>query len=145
MRNFISVIFLGATIFLFSGCKKEVSADEIIDPKAVHSNSIVSKWELRKVTGGFRGVYPGKDFLPGNGNIWIFSDYTYQTYQNNIALYSEKYSLGRDFSNATGQITDFLMLPAYGKIYFEVKKDTLTLYRGELAYDGTIERYERNN
>ena len=137
MKNFTVTICLGAIIVFFSACKKGLSADD------VNSTSIVGTWELRKVTGGFRGIYPGKDYPAGNDNIWKFSDSKYQTYYNNIAAESGSYSSGKDFSHATGRITDFVMLSNNEKIYFEIENNILTLYKGEVIYDGTIEEYER--
>ena len=92
---------------------------------------------------GFRGIYPGKDYPAGNGNIRIFSDSIYQTYWDHISIHSGNYLLGKDYSNATGRITDFVMLSSNEKIYFEIENNIMTLYRGELVYDGTIEEYER--
>jgi hypothetical protein len=139
MKSFISTILLGVIIILLGSCKKDINTAEVIN-----SNSIAGKWELRKIIGGFRGVYPEKNYPPGNGNIWVFSDSMYQIYYSNIVSDSGNYLLGRDFANATGQITNFLMLlPIYGKIYFKIENNSLTLYRGELSYDGTIEKYER--
>jgi hypothetical protein len=138
MKNFISTICLGAILIFLGSCQKDLNEVEVI-----YSDSIAGKWELRKVIGGFRGIQPGKDYPAGNGNIRIFSDSTYQTYWNHISDQSGNYSLGKDYSNATKRITDFVMLSSNEKIYFEIANNIMTMYRGELVYDGTIEKYER--
>ena len=138
MKYFIVTICLVAIIVFFGSCKKDSSLDNV-----KHSTSIVGTWELRKVTGGFRGTYPEKNYAPGNGNIWTFSDSTYQTYDNNIWTMSGSYSLGKDSSHATGRNTDFVMLSNNNKIYFEIDNNVMTLYWGEIVYDGAIEKYER--
>ncbi|MEP6585013.1 MAG: hypothetical protein ABJA90_12140 [Ginsengibacter sp.] len=134
MKKIITLASLAFCVLILVCCKKH---------SEVFSSSIAGSWELRKVTGGFRGIYPGNDYAPGNGNTWIISNATYQTYHNHSLIHSGSYSLGKDLSPATGQVTDFLILNANEKIYFEVQNDTMTLYRGELAYDGTIEKYKR--
>lgn len=138
MKNFIFRICLGAITVFFVSCTKSLNAGHVLS-----ANSIVGEWELKKVTGGFRGIYPEKNYPPGNGNTWTFSDSKYQTYSNSISIQGGNYLLGKDSSRATGRVTDFIMLSSNEKIYFEIENNILTLYRGELMYDGTIEKYDR--
>lgn len=60
MKNFIVAICLGAITGFFVSCTKNLNADHVLS-----ANSIVGVWELKEVTGGFRGIYPEKNYPPG--------------------------------------------------------------------------------
>ncbi len=109
------------------------------------SNSIKGTWELRHVEGGYRAPGTNPDYPPGNGTIWKFTDSTYQYYGSGPLLAQGSYTLTKDTSLATGRYMDAFILNNNNsaELFFEISNNTLTLYRGIIAADGTIETYER--
>jgi hypothetical protein len=113
--------------------------------KELISGRLQGVWELRHVEGGFRAPGTSPDYAPGNGNMWKFSDSTYQYYVNGQLSVQGSYTLTKDISPATGKNMDALILDSNNnwKLFFEISNNTLTLYRGIVAADGTIETYEK--
>ena len=137
MKYIILSILLGT---LFIGCKKAS-----IDHASVAS-SIVGTWELRHLVGGLQSPGNNPDYPPGNGNILNFSDSSYYYYYPNGQLRGNgSYSLVKDTCVATGQYMDGIIFDrqSYSERCFEIKNNILTLYRGIVAADRTIETYER--
>jgi hypothetical protein len=136
MKHIRPLIVFALVIFT-AGCKKN-------NTETV-SNSIKGTWELRYVVGGYRAPGANPDYASGNGNIWEFSDSTYQYYANSQLLGQGSYSITKDTSLATGRYMDALILDNNNsaKLFFEISNNELTLYRGVIAADGTIETYRR--
>lgn len=135
MKN-VQLFFFLALFTLILSCKK--------NDHETYSNSIKGSWELRHVAGGFRAPGQSPDYAPGNGDIWKFSDSTYQHYSNGQLSDEGSYTLTKDTSLATGRYMDALILSnGNWKLFFEISKNTLTLYVGIIAADGVIETYER--
>ena len=132
MKYILLSILLGT---LFIGCKKE-SVDQ----------AIVGTWELRHFVGGYQlAGNNNPDYSPGNGNILKFSDSSYYYYSNGQLRGNGSYLLVKDTCAATGQYMDGMIFDhhSYLDLSFEIKNNILTLYRGIVAGDGTIETYER--
>jgi hypothetical protein len=122
--------------FLLAGCKK----DNSIQLKA----QLAGSWELRILYGGqVPGI--GPNFPPGNGNTWKFADTTYSTYSNSLLTSSGTYTVTKDNTVNSSFPKDALILNGNptSKIYFNMNKDTLTLYIGSIPADGTIGKYVR--
>jgi len=139
-------IYLSALIFsilISVGCHRTKSVDE----KKVYSNSLQGDWELRNVFGGFGPPGRPTNFPAGNGHIRSFKDSTFKYYADGKLVDSGTFALTRDTCPATQTLMDaFILSNSYGhKIFFEISKDTLTLYNGVIAADGTIEKYVRIN
>jgi hypothetical protein len=145
MKHVALFSYLTLSIFLLCSCKKN-NADTEKD-EAENPGSVSGSWELRVLYGGYRAPGASPYFAPGNGNIWKFTDSTYQYYGNRQLLCSGEYILGKDTSIATGRFMDYVILKQnYNeKIFFEIVKDILVFYRGQIASDGTIEKYVKSN
>lgn len=139
MKNLFCLVI--AALFVTQGCKK-TSAD--INDNAVHGpQTLPGEWELRSLTGGL-GPTGGSDYQPGNGNKWKLSDSTYWLYTNNIATDSGAYKISSDINPQTTLETSALLLNGtVYPLYFSIANDSLTIYRGVVAADGTIEKYVR--
>ncbi|MEP7253137.1 MAG: hypothetical protein ABI683_12180 [Ginsengibacter sp.] len=110
-----------------------------------YSDSIKGTWELRYVI-GIQDPRANPNYSPGNGNIWQFGDSTYKYYRNAQLEDSGLYSLTKDTAFATGQyIMDALHLKqgASPGFPFQIDKDTLLIFRGIVAADGSIEKFVR--
>ncbi len=123
-----------------SACSKDndTSSNSNQGPVALQNT-----WELRSIYGGYSVPGTSPSTSPGNKNIWKFSDTTYQQYANGVLYVSGKYTVTKDTSPATGQLMDALILDKNStqKRFFAFSNDTLVMYRGLVAADGTIEKY----
>jgi hypothetical protein len=134
----LSLLF---TFFLIAsvGCHK---AEEKTNTNQHHSGSIIGTWELRVLYGAMLANSPG-NYYPGNGHRWKFTDSLYEQYADGKLVMSGKYSLTKDTCPATGTYMDAFKLEqnfSY-KTFFEFLNDTLVLYNGVIAADGTISKY----
>ena len=105
------------------------------------SNTLSGMWELRGTTGGMRIPGPN-DYKPGNGNIWKFTDTHFERILNDSTYNSGNYTIantGVDM-NTGRKISQFVFngTPAES---FEIKNDTLHIYSGMIAADGTIAHF----
>ena len=136
------VVVILTSALLFGGCDKKSSSDKAKEP-VENSNLIVGEWELRDLTGGMvPNQKPG--YPPGNGDKYKFVDlHYYERYIDGKVVASGSYSLAKDTCPATGRYMNAFVLEqnAPWKIYFEFSNDTLVLYNGIIAADGTISRY----
>ncbi len=107
------------------------------------SASITGSWELRIVYGGFMNTPGGTTYPPGNGYLLKFTDVHYESYAAGVLADSGSYSKTRDLSMATGRVMDAIVLKNSLKVFYEIKRDTLTLYVGVIAADGAIEKFVR--
>ena len=149
-NNFLNTIYASTPCVFFLlvilvtlGCNRSKTTDE----KKNYSDALEGAWELRNVFGGFGPPGRPNNFAPGNGNIRSFKDSTFQYYANGKLVDSGTFTLTRDTCPATQTVMDaFILSNSYGhEIFFEISKDTLTLYNGIIAADGTIEKYVRTN
>ena len=139
---FTPFILLILCILVILGCNRSKTSDE----KKIYSDSLQGAWELRELRGGMiAGLSPY--YSPGNGNVWSFSDSTFKHYAEGKLVDSGTYTLTRDTCPATlTEMDAFVLSNSYGyEIFFEISKDTLTLYTGVIAADGTIAKYIRIN
>lgn len=137
MRPTLLVLGTGILLCLLLSCSK----DKMNGPgKKV--TSIKGSWELRALVGGQIPGTPGV-LQPGNGYIWTFADTTYTFFAHNQLYEQGVYTIIRDTFPQTGQLEDKLILNAdYTQgLYFEFSADTLVIYRGTIASDGSIEKY----
>lgn len=128
-----------------ASCEKDVAKEEetAFVPavgKSLGPAALPGTWELRWAFGGF--AWQSYDYPPGNGHVWKITADNYQVLRNGQVMESNTYTLTKDSSMATGQLMDAMVLAPYRRqVYFTVTKDTLTLYHGHIAADGTIEKY----
>jgi hypothetical protein len=128
------------TAIIIIGCDK---ADQKKNPKKKATSSIVGSWELRVLHGGMIPRPEGPNYPPGNGDKWKFTDSLYEHYEKGQLASHGKYSLIKDTCPATGTYMDaFVVQEDYPhRIFFEFSKDTLVMYNGIIAADGTITKY----
>jgi len=140
---YINVLIL---LLVAAGCNRSKSTDE----KKVYSHSLQGAWELRNVFGGFGPPGRPNTFAPGNGNIWSFKDSTFKRYEKGTLIDSGSFTIDRDTCPATNTLMDAFTFGNsqnnYGmQIFFEISHDTMTMYHGVIAADGTISKYVRVN
>lgn len=133
MKKNFSLVVLFSLVFIF-GCNKSNT-----------SLSIQGTWELRHSEGGYGPPNRNPDFAPGNGNIWKFTSNTYQYYINGELSGTGSFTTTKDVAIATGRKMDALILNGNNEdqLFFEIKNNILTMYRGIIAADGTVQTYER--
>lgn len=141
-RFILSLLFLFLTV-VPTGCKKE---------KAAPHTAITGTWEL---TLSQSGMIPSIQYAPGNGNTLVFSESTYQQYENNTLVASGPYSTQPD--NSVSE-TVGLVIPSdqyknrivfegsnrNTRIFYHISGDTLSFLSGYFPLDGgSITVYKR--
>lgn len=117
-------------IVAFEGCKRQNTKDK--DP-------LIGKWELRYLDGGL--IAHGAMFYPaGNGSTITFGDSIYEYHRLNRLVYHGTYTITRAYCYATGRDMNAFVIDN-GKTFYEFSGDTLVLYMGVIAADGTITKY----
>jgi hypothetical protein len=149
MKKIILLSCITCFVLLTNSCQK---ANTSIQKKKVlidGPGSIKGDWELR-ILYGCQVPNCNPYFQPGNGNTWHFTDSTWlhtvkSLSPNYTSSDSAFYVLGRDTCMATGRLMDYFKAKGdpYEGIFFEIENDTLTLYNGVIAADGTIQKYVR--
>ena len=134
------IIFLLPVFLLFiSSCHKDGN-DQVA---TVHGpQTLPGSWEYRSYYGGY-GPTGGGTSEPGNGNIWTFTDNTYTYYPGDDTQQSGTYTLTTAPNPNSGEITPAILFDGTYTMCYSIKDDTLTLYRGMVAADGTVETYAR--
>ena len=141
------LLWLFVCILIFACGKAEIdnSTDDVPGLKTTET-SLPGIWELRELQGGFRPANAQIYYSAGNGNTWEFTDSTYkQSFEGKLAN-SGGYTLTQDTALATGRLMDAFVMDAGSykhQIHFEFNQDTLLLYDGQIAADGTIGKYVR--
>jgi hypothetical protein len=127
---------LGCFIFLAS-CKKNVLP--FVKP------NLRGSWELRKIQGGFFGPAGAPDVRPGNGNILKFSRSMYRFYFRGQLTGTGTYTIGNmdTYGGEYPKHALFLNSNPYPEARFSIRRNTLTMYAGSIAADGTIAEYVR--
>ncbi|MES2328712.1 MAG: hypothetical protein V4539_03850 [Bacteroidota bacterium] len=136
----LSLVFLNVLI----SCQKDAAPDPVPTYSAPPL-SLQNAWELRNVVGGYGPPNRNPNYAAGNGYIWKFMDSTFERYDKGQLFQTGKYRVIRDTSYQTGRMMDALVFDqnAYPKVQVEIVKDTLIMYLGVVAADGTISRYVR--
>ena len=136
-------------VLLVCSCQKDNNSAPKKKLLSTGSGSIKGDWELR-ILYGCQTPNCNPYFQPGNGNTWHFTDTTYlHTVESLSPRYTASdsgvYILREDTCMATGRMMDYFKAKddPFEGIFFEIKNDTLTLYRGIIAADGTIQKYVR--
>ena len=77
--------------------------------------------------------------------MWKFTDGGYEEYEKSQILSRGKYILLTDSCAATGRIMEAIVLPEsnYLKMYCDVSRDSLILYRTSTPNDVSIARFVR--
>jgi hypothetical protein len=112
----------------------------------VNETSLAGTWELRELQGGFRPANAQIYYSAGNGEIWEFTDSTYKKSFEGRLDNAGPYTLTKDTALATGRLMDAFVIDRgiyKHQIYFEFNQDTLLLYDGQIAADGTMCKYVR--
>ncbi len=133
-RSQLLILFLLFGLMAIS-CTKEDSPN--IYPTPV-TTVLSGTWELRHLvcTGCAPNTQP--DYAPGNGHQWVFEDINFAVKSNNVIKDSGYYQIS-DVSGGNSVL--ILNADKNSDITFTVNKDTLKLYFGQLASDGSIETY----
>lgn len=135
MKKVVQILLLWSGLLLLGGCKKE-------DLPFLKPN-LKGSWELRHVEGVFWGQAPS--VAPGNGNILKFSGSSYEIYTNGELSRSGTYTITKMDTYDGAYPVNALVLDGHtdGTARFRIKRNTLTIYEGSLATDGSIATYER--
>lgn len=135
-----------ASIQIFSmSCKKSQTSNDIdTSPYGGTVNLLYGTWEMRS-TYGTSGSCQNATYTIGNGNMWKFTDGGYEEYEKSQILSRGKYILLTDSCAATGRIMEAIVLPEsnYLKMYCDVSRDSLILYRTSTPNDVSIARFVR--
>ncbi len=128
-------------IQLCTSCNKEsIEAHDAV----AGLQTLPGVWELRSVYGGNNVSIIG-DYEPGNGHIDRFTDDRYWFANPGSPTDSGSYRISSGINPATDTTSEVMIYN--GDIswfrYFSIAGDTLTIYNGEVAYDGTIDKYVR--
>jgi hypothetical protein len=149
MRRIALLSCIPCLALLVCSCQKENNSAAKKKLLSTNSGSIKGDWELR-ILYGCQTPNCNPYFQPGNGNTWHFTDSTYlHTVKSLSPRYtasdSAVYILGEDTCMATGRMMDYFKAKddPFEGIFFEITNDTLTLYRGIIPADGTIQKYVR--
>jgi hypothetical protein len=147
MKCFIVTICLGVILQFLVSCKKDVSTVNV-----ANATSIVGTWELRQAQ---NGMIPTTAYAPGNGNLFKFSDSTYEKYTNGNLITNGYYVLIKDTSAEAevglvippGQFTNRIIFDGdftSRKTFIEVSNNKLTFLSGYFPLDGgSNSLYER--
>ncbi|HSB93011.1 MAG TPA: hypothetical protein VLC28_07845 [Flavitalea sp.] len=145
--NLLLWAFICVVIFACGKAEMENTPPSTPERK-IPETSILGTWELRELQGGFRPANAQVYYPAGNGNTWEFTDSTFkQTYEGVLAN-EGTYTFTKDTALATGRLMDAFVMSTNNylhQIYFEFKQDTLLLYDGQIAADGTIGKYVRSD
>lgn len=144
MKRSIAIACLGISILSYCSCTKQTAI--LQKENSFPYNTLQGDWELRTLLGcQIPGCSP--NFNPGNGNIWKFTDSTFEAYVDHKLVDSGRYFTGTDSCMQTNKVMSFFAKSTQGNIYyldklfFEFVDGQLILYRGVIAADGTIQKY----
>jgi len=133
-------------LLMLVGCAKtgnEIFSDSCVMP---NEKALPGYWELRDIQGGFRQPRSANDYVPRNGTGWQFEDSTYRQFYNGTMVEEGQYTPFRDTALATGRLMDAIRIQSNDidrELFYEFKQDTLVIYEGHIAWDGTISKYVR--
>lgn len=133
---------------LIVSCNKDTTTTPLTAP----ISALKGVWELRNSFGGYTVAgNQNRNFSSGNGNLWKFTDSTYEYYVNGQLSTSGNYHTLRKDSSATANTKDTLVFThnsnslfpfnSSNTYPFELIKDSLKLYIGSLSADGYIDTY----
>lgn len=136
MKPSFLVFILLYTAF-FTSCNKDIQS-----PKQTNGKVLAGIWELRVMSGGTVAYVPN-DYRPGNGNLWSFTQTTFERiYKDSVyrgGTYSISLGTGTDLN--TGRKIDQFIFNNEPAESFELRNDTLRFYYGAIPYDGVIEMF----
>jgi hypothetical protein len=140
------LLFVVFFVMLTFSCKKDSTNSQ---PKGAAPTVLTGTWELRVDSfSQIRGV--PRDYASGNGNQVIFLDTTYKSFYVGYGVESGKkftdsgtYYI-KDLPNSNPQLVfNEDSLPP--RDLFLIRRDTLTLFVGELGADGDIQIYVKTD
>ena len=131
MKNLLPGFIL---LFLaLSSCRKNSTNIE-------NSNHALNgNWELRYYEGGFGPIGPSY-FPPGNGIRIAITDSTIEKTSINGVVVRNTYTKTRGFCDQTHRDMDAMIIQNTN-LFYEFSRDTLIIYMGMVAADGTVEKY----
>lgn len=136
MKYVFLIICLGISVTFLGSCKKHGSNPGVL----------TGRWELRAEQGAQIPMEPS-DFLPGNGTIWEFTDGSHWKYSDRHTTDSGQYRITRDTISPYQTKMDKLTLihsPSQSwALFFQLSSDSLKIYSGIIAADGSITTYAR--
>lgn len=130
-------IFLLLILVVLIQCSK---SDQTKSPQIVEGS-----WELRHLRGGLVMAGQPTDYLPGNGNKYVFNNGNYQIYTQQVLTQSGTYTLIPETSFVDNRVLNRLRLSqdTAQLIYTELLNNQLVLYKGTtIALDGIEEYYD---
>lgn len=132
MKNVNLIILFVATLFF--GCGKEKLQPE----------SLIGKWELRRVLGGQIADAPSH-YEKGNGNIIEFSALEYHRIDDGMVVSKRHYEIVEESAEIDG--TEFTNRIVFDdtdqKVFINLSGNKLLICLGPIAADGTTSAYEK--
>src|SRR5476651_1554444 len=92
MKKYVLVLIL----FTVIGCKKNTDNTVVPDPPIAMGTGLPGTWELRSATSGATGFTTF--YSSGNGNLYILTADTYQTFSSGTLLKQGKYAVVQQYS-----------------------------------------------
>jgi len=136
------LLIVALSVQPFISCKKDGTQAK----NKVHGlQTLPGAWELRYMYGGGTGLAVPEKTRSGNGYIKRFTDSVYWFANEDKVWDSGTYKLTTGINPETNVETDAMILHGDTLLprYFQIADDTLTIYTGIVAADGTIEKYVR--
>jgi hypothetical protein len=136
MKPFYLFFILLCAAF-FTSCNRDIQP-----PRQTNGKVLAGVWELRSMSGG-NMVYDPNYYRPGNGNLWAFTQTTFEMIYKDSVYRSGTYSISRGTGTDlnTGRKIDQFIFNNEPAESFELRNDTLRFYFGAIPYDGGIEMF----
>ena len=136
MKPSYLVFILICTVF-FTSCNRDIQS-----PKQTNGKVLAGVWELRAMSGG-NVVYDPNHYRPGNGNLWAFTQTTFERIYKDSVYRGGTYSISRGTGTDlnTGRKIDQFIFNNEPAESFELRNDTLRFYFGAIPSDGGIEMF----
>src|SRR5688572_5239542 len=139
MKYFVVIVCLAGITVFFESCKRSGGRSDI-----TKFPSIPGTWELKQAQ---NGMIPTKDYAPGNGNIFRFSDSGYEKYTNGNLTKKGQYIIINDSSVTaevglvipSGEFTNRIIFDGdltAPKTFFQVSNNSLIFLSGFFPLDG---------
>ena len=131
------LVFILLYAAFFSSCNRDIQS-----PQHANGKVLAGVWELRAMSGGML-AYDPNDYRPGNGDLWAFTQTTFERIHRDSVYRGGTYSISRGTGTDlnTGRKIDQFIFNNEPAESFELRNDTLRFYSGAIPYDGGIEMF----
>lgn len=139
LYNRLAIVFI--CILLGISCSKDVAKTNNV---VAGLQTLPGNWELRSFFGGTTAAMAG-NYKPGNGRTAQFTNDEFWFAYPGYETYTGNYTLSSGINPETNTEMNAMILNKDSLLprYFTIADDTLTLYTGVVAGDGTIEKFVR--